>query len=184
MKGGLAYMKNDYIAMMELLIDAELKMFRNLNTPVIFLQNVITDLLLGLKMKNILKAYHDYIIKKYNAEPGYITMNMPALLNMLEEIGISNPIICSSINIDGFRMSGGKTLYENTLKTKNVRAVAMQILSGGAANPEKSIEYVCSLPKIESILFGASTKENIINTISLIKKYDSINKLYGESIAV
>jgi len=184
MKGGIAYMKNDYIAMMELLIDAELKMFRNLHTPVIFLQNVITDLLLGLKMKNILKAYHDYIIKKYNAEPGYITMNMPALLNMLEEIGISNPIICSSINIDGFRMSGGKALYENTLKTKNVRGVAMQVLSGGVANPEKSIEYVCSLPKIESILFGASSKENIINTISLIKKYDSKDSLNIESVAV
>jgi hypothetical protein len=23
-----------------------------------------------------LKAYHEYIIKKYNAEPGYITMNI------------------------------------------------------------------------------------------------------------
>ena len=98
-------------------------------------------------------------------------MNMPALVEILEEVGIYNPIICSSINIDGFRMSGGKALYEETLKTKKLRAVAMQVLSGGAANPEKSIEYVCSLPNIESILFGASTKENIKNTISLINKY-------------
>ena len=184
MKGGLAYMKNDYTAMMELLIDAELKMFRNLKTPVIFLQNVITDLLLGLKMKELLKSFHDYIIKKYNAEPGYITMNMPALLEMLEGCGISNPIICSSINIDGFRMSGGKKLYEETLKTKNVRAIAMQVLSGGAADPEKSIEYVCSLPNIESILFGASSKENIINTIGLIKKHSILNTFKSESIAI
>lgn len=171
MKGGLAYIQKDYVAMMELLIDSEMKMFKNLKTPVIFLQNVVTDLLIGLKMKQFLKSYHDYIIKKYNAEPGFITMNMPALVEILEEVGIYNPIICSSINIDGFRMSGGKALYEETLKTKKLRAVAMQVLSGGAANPEKSIEYVCSLPNIESILFGASTKENIKNTISLINKY-------------
>jgi predicted aldo/keto reductase-like oxidoreductase len=109
---------------------------------------------------------------------------MPALLEMLEGCGISNPIICSSINIDGFRMSGGKKLYEETLKTKNVRAIAMQVLSGGAANPERSIEYVCSLPNIESILFGASSKENIINTIGLIKKYSTLNTFKSESIAI
>jgi hypothetical protein len=35
---------------MQLLIDAEMKMFHGLQTPVIFMQNVITDLLLGLRM--------------------------------------------------------------------------------------------------------------------------------------
>ena len=47
-------------------------------------------------------------------------------LNMLESVGIYNPIICTSINIDGFRMSGGKQLYEETLHTRHVRVVAMQ----------------------------------------------------------
>jgi hypothetical protein len=60
-KGGMAFVSKDYIAIMELMIDAEMKMFKGLNTPVIFLQNVITDLLLGLHMKEMLKAYHDYI---------------------------------------------------------------------------------------------------------------------------
>ena len=110
-------------------------------------------------------------------------MNMPALLNMLECVGITNPIICSSINIDGFRMAGGKELYEKTLKTKKVRAIAMQVLSGGAANPQKAIEYVSALPNIESILFGASSHENIKKTIALIKKYDSRDQYQVAGVA-
>lgn len=174
-KGGIAFVSKDYMSMMELLIDAEMKMFKGINTPVIFIQNVLTDLLMGLGMKEVLKSYHDYIIKKYNAEPGYITMNMPKLLEVLESVGIQNPIICSSINIDGFRMSGGKALYEQTLRTKKVRAIAMQVLSGGATPVKDALGYVCSLPNIESILFGASSRGNIHETVSLIHQLDAKN---------
>ncbi|MBW3546227.1 MAG: hypothetical protein KY428_11630 [Bacteroidetes bacterium] len=171
-KGGAAILSKDYMSFMELLIDAEMKMFKGLNTPVIFLQNVITDLLLGLGMKDFLRAYHDYIISRYNAEPGYITMNMPKLLDLLESAGIRNPIICSSINKAGFRMSGGIELYEHTLKTRKVRAMAMQVLGGGAIPAHEAIDYVCNLPNIESILFGASSRQNIAQTISLIRDAD------------
>jgi hypothetical protein len=172
-RGGVAMASKDYLSMMKLLIDAEMKMFKGVHTPVVFLQNVITDLLLGLGMKDVLKSFHDYIIDEYGAEPGYITMNLPKLLDFLESAGIENPIICSSINIDGFRMSGGKDLYEKTLNSRNVRAIAMQVLSGGASAPKKAIEYVCSLPNVESILFGASTLANIRETVSLIRQFDN-----------
>ena len=172
-KGGIAFVSKDYMSMMELLIDAEMKMFKGINTPVIFIQNVLTDLIMGLGMKDVLKEYHEYIIKKHNAEPAYITMNMPMLLDVLESVGIKNPIICSSINIDGFRMSGGKELYEHTLKTREVRAIAMQVLSGGATPVKQAIEYVATLPNVESILFGASSRGNIHETVSLIRQFDA-----------
>jgi hypothetical protein len=171
-KGGVAYLSKDYLSIMELMIDAEMKMFKNINTPVIFLQNVITDLLLGLGMTEFLRAFHDYVAKKYNAEAGFITMNMPKLLNVLEGVGITNPIICTSINKVGFRMSGGKEQYEEVLKTKKVRAIAMQVLAAGAIPPREAIEYVCGLPNVESILFGASSKANIQETAKLIREYD------------
>ncbi|MEO8768976.1 MAG: hypothetical protein ABI402_02790 [Ferruginibacter sp.] len=171
-KGGMAFVSKDYISIMELLIDAEMKMFKGINTPVIFIQNVITDLLLGLHMNDMLKAFHDYVKKKYNVEPAYITMNMPMLLNVLESVGIENPIICSSINKVGFRMSGGMALYEKTLATRKVRAVAMQVLGGGAIPAKEAIQYVCELPNVESILFGASSKGNIVQTVNYIKEFD------------
>jgi predicted aldo/keto reductase-like oxidoreductase len=70
-------------------------------------------------------------------------------------------------------MSGGKALYEKTLETRQVRAIAMQVLGGGAISPKEAIEYVCSLPNIESILFGASSKGNIEETMSLIRQFDA-----------
>lgn len=173
-KGGMAVVSKDYLSIMELLIDAEMKMFKGIDTPVIFLQNVITDLLLGLGMDEILKGFYDYIAKKYNAEAGFITMNMPKLLDTLENVGVTNPIICSSINKANFRMSGGKELYEETLKNRKVRAIAMQVLGGGAIPPKEALEYVSSLP-LESILFGASSKGNIQSTVSIIKSSDKNN---------
>jgi hypothetical protein len=171
-KGGMAYLSKDFVSIMQLLVDAEMKMFRDIQTPVIFLQNVVTDLLLGLGMKDFFVAFHAYVRKKYDAEAGFITMNMPRLLDVLEQAGIENPVICSSINKVGFRMSGGRELYEETLRTRRLRAIAMQVLGGGAIPAKEAIEYVCNLPQIESILFGASSKANIEETASLIEHCD------------
>lgn len=170
-RGGVAFARKDFMTMMELLIDAEMKMFKGINTPVILIQNVLTDLILGLGMKDVFKAYHEYIIKKYNAEPGYITMNMPLLLKVLEEAGIKHPIICSSINKIGFRMSGGRELYEKTIREGKFRPIAMQVLAAGALRPEEAFEYVCRQSNIESILFGSSSREHIKHSIEIIMKY-------------
>jgi hypothetical protein len=170
-KGGLAYMNKDFIKLMEIFVDAELKMFKGINTPVIFLQNVLVDMILGLKMSEVFKEYDSYIRKKYNAEPGYITMNLPALLDCLNSVGIENPIICSSINKIGFRMSGGKDIYEKYLIEKTFRPIAMQVLAAGALRPKEAIEYLGKFPKIESVLFGASSKSHIQETKELIEHY-------------
>lgn len=169
-KGGLAFINKDFMKLMELLIDAEMKMFKGINTPVIFLQNVLVDMILGLKMYEVFVEYDKYIRKKYNAEPGYITMNMPTLVDALHSVGITNPIVCFSINKIGFRMSGGKELYEKYLHEKKFRAIAMQVLAAGALRPKEAIEYLSTLPNIESVLFGASSKGNIEETKKLIEE--------------
>lgn len=168
-KAGIAFMRKDYPALMELLVDAEMKMFEGLNTPVIFLQNVIVDLLMGLGMDEIFVAFAKHIKKKYNAEPGFITMNMPRMVDLCERLGIENPIICSSINKIGFRMSGSIEEYEEYLKSdKKFRPIAMQCLAAGALKPDEAMEYVTRFPKIESVLFGASSRAHIQQTKDLI----------------
>jgi hypothetical protein len=168
-KGGVAYLSKDFIKLMEIFIDAEMKMFKGINTPVIFIQNVVVDLILGLGLYDIFREYDSYIRKKYSAEPGYITMNMPALLDALNSVGVENPIICSSINKIGFRMSGGKEIYEKYLEEKIFRPIAMQVLAAGAIRPVEAIEYLSRFPKIESVLFGASSKSHIQETKELIE---------------
>lgn len=167
-KGGVALANKDIRAIMQLLIDAEMKMFHGLATPVIFIQNVITDLLLGVGMHEALKVFADHVHDRYGAEPGFITMNLPRLLDVLEEQKVDNPIICANINKIGFRMCGGVDLYEKTIATRRFRPVAMSVLASGALAPKEAVDYVCKQPKIESIVFGASSRGNIRQTKTLI----------------
>lgn len=167
-KGGVAMATKDYISIMEILIDAEMSMFKGIRTPVIFLQNVVTDLVLGMGMTEFFVAFAEYVRRRYDAEPGFITMNLPFLLETLERSGITNPIICSSINKVGFRMSGGREKYEAILKEKRCRAIAMQVLAAGALSPHEAVDYVCSLDGVQSVLYGASTPAHIRQTYDMI----------------
>lgn len=167
-RGGMSLAKKDIEGITTLLVDAEMKMFSGLQTPVIFLQNVVVDLLLGLGFKDAFRIFARHVKTRYNAEPGFITMNMPRLLDVLEEVNIENPIVCSNINKIGFRMCGGLEAYERVLKEKKFRAIAMSVFASGAIDPGEGIEWVCQQPNIEAIVFGASSRSNIRHTKSLV----------------
>ena len=104
-KGSMAVLGKDAIKMMQMLIDIEMKMFKGLNIKVVFLQNIITDLILGYGVKEVFIEYCEYIRKKYDALPGLITQNMPYLLNRLNEWNIKEVVICTSFNKIGYLMS-------------------------------------------------------------------------------
>ena len=167
-KGGLSVAKRDIEGIAQLLVDSEMNMFRGLETPVIFLQNVVTDLLLGLGYKDSFRIFADHVKSKYHAEPGFITMNLPRLLDVLERLGIKNPIVCANINKIGFRMCGGIEAYEQAIATHRFRPIAMSVLASGALRPREAIDYVCRQKNIRSIVFGASSKQNILETKRLI----------------
>jgi hypothetical protein len=169
-KGGVAMARKDVKTLVELLVDAEMKMFQGLQTPVIFLQNVVTDLLLGLRFHDALRMFSDYVKERYDAEPGFITMNLPRLLDALDQVGVENPIVCANINKIGFRMCGGIDAYEKTIATRKFRAVAMSVFASGAIAPEEALAYVCAKKEIESIVFGASSRRNIRQTRQLIEQ--------------
>jgi len=172
-KGALSFIKKDFLSMLKVLIDSEMQMFRSINVDVIYLQNNVTDLLLGLEMKSVFKSFADYIRKKYHAEPGFMTMNVPRLVEFIEYAQIENPVICGSINKIGFRMFGGKEKYEEVLKTKKYRYVAMQPLAAGAIAPKEAFEYLVQFDNIVSILFGSSSKAHILETKRIIEELDN-----------
>ena len=167
LRGGKSLARKDIEGIVTLLIDAEMTMFRGLSTPVIFLQNVVVDLLLGLGFDDALRIFATHVRDRYGAEPGFITMNLPKLLDVLERLGIDNPIVCSSINKIGFRMCGGIPPYERVLRERTFRPIAMSVLASGAIPPREALEWVCALP-IESIVFGASSRRNIAGTRQIV----------------
>jgi hypothetical protein len=174
LRGSKAVLNKDVEGLMMMLVDAEMKMFTGLKTPVIFLQNVVTDLLLGLGLTHAFRVFSDYVREKYNAEAGFITMNVPKLLPVLQEAGIENPIVCANYNKIGFRMSGGIDGYRDVLERIPARMIAMSVLASGGIPAREAIEWVCREPHVKSILFGASSRANIEQTIACIREFDSV----------
>jgi hypothetical protein len=171
MRGGASLARKEVEGMTTLLIDAEMKMFDGLRTPVVFLQNVVVDLLLGLGFGSAFRVFADHVRERYGAEPGFITMNLPVLLDALEEVGVEDPVVCSSINKLGFRMCGGIDAYERVLAERRCRAIAMSVFASGAIPPAEAIEWVCGVEGIDSIVFGASSRGNIRSTRQLVESH-------------
>jgi hypothetical protein len=170
LKGGISLARKDMEGLATLLIDAEMKMFAGLDTPIVFLQNVATDFLLGLGFDEAFRIFAECVRERYRAEPGFITMNAPILVQKLSKLGIDNPIVCANINKIGFRMCGGLLAYEELIRQGQCRLIAMSVFASGALPAEEALEYVCQFPQIEAIVFGASSRRNIAQTKHIIER--------------
>lgn len=169
-KGAISAVTQNTERLTQLLVDAEMKRFAGTKTPIVFLQNVVTDLLLGLGMDDVLAIFARHVESRYGAEAGFITMNLPMLVNALERVGIKNPIVCANVNKIGFRMCGGMEAYREVIGSGRCRPIAMSVLASGAIPPFEAIEWVCGLKGLRSIVFGASSKANILQTKQLIEQ--------------
>ena len=169
-KGSLAVINKDIIRLMQMLIDIEMKMFEGLNIKAIFLPNIVTDLLLGLDSAEIFREDCNYIRLRYKVLPGFITQNLPELKSNFEKWEVSEVVICTSFNKIGYLMSPNiesyiKTVTEND--SSKYQIIAMSTLASGAINPLNAYEFINKL-NIQSVVFGASSKKNISETIKLI----------------
>lgn len=172
-RGTKAVLGRDVEGIMKLLVDAEMKPYESFKPPVIFLQNIVTDLLIGLGFTDAFRIFADHAREAHGAEAGFITMNLPALIPMLKDAGIENPIVCANVNKVAFRMSGGIEAYRDAMKVHPARVIAMSVLASGVISPKEAIEWVLSEPYVESVLFGASSRVNIRSTVGLIREFDA-----------
>jgi hypothetical protein len=168
-RGTRSFATKDVAGIATLLVDAELTMFRGLPTPVVWMQNIVVDLLLGLGFDDALRIFADHVRSRYDAEPGFITMNLPLLLDALDRVGVENPLVCSNINKLGFRMSGGVEAYRRALATRPFRAVAMSVLASGAIDIGEALEWIRDLPNIESVVLGASSRAHIGQAAAIVR---------------
>ena len=169
MRGGKSLATKDIEGIITLLVDAEMKMFAGLNTPVIFLQNVVVDLLLGLGFDEAFAIFAKHVRQRYGAEPGFITMNLPLLLDALDRAEIDNPIVCANFNKLAFRVSGGIDSYSDELEHRRFRMIAMSVFASGAIDAEEALEFVHQHPQIESVVFGASSAPHVRSTAQLVR---------------
>ena len=170
-RGGASLAKKDVEGIVKILVDAEMSMFSGLTTPVVFLQNVVVDLLLGLGFKDAFAMFADHVRARWAADPGFITMNLPALADVLSELHLNDAVVCANINKIGFRMCGGIEAYRRVLVERRFRTIAMSVYASGAIEPREAIEWVSKQPNIDAIVFGASSRRNIASTRALVAEY-------------
>lgn len=170
LKGAGSLISANPVPMMKMLVDSEMKQLEGMNVQGIFLLNIVTDLLLGLEMYDILYEFSDYTEKKYNVKAGFFTMNYVMLHDVLvNKLGMENPMISSDIDKIGFRMNPNQKAVEDTLKKQDSHNIAMSILASGAINPRDAVEYIGSLDGVDSVLFGASSPAHIKDTKELLE---------------
>lgn len=170
LKGIGSFITADPVPIMKLLVDSEMKLLKGMNVEAIFLQNVVTDLLLGLGMHQIFKEFSDYIESKYNAKAGFFTLNYVKLNHILtNDLKMDSPMICTDINKIGFRMNPNQHDVEKAISKENSYNIAMSFLASGAIQPKEAAEYIGSLKGIDSVVFGASTPAHIKETKELLE---------------
>ena len=171
-KGGTAIINKDAVKLLQMLIDIEMKSFQNLNVKVIFLQNIITDLLLGYNAKDLFYEYYKYVTEKYKVIPGFITQNLPHLIYQLKNWEIENVAICASFNKIGYLMSPNIKEYLKVLKNNNCskyQILTMSTLASGGINPNDAYNFIRN-KNIQSVVFGASSKNHIQETVKMINR--------------
>ena len=169
-KGSMAVLGMDANKMIQMLIDVEMKTFKDLNVKVIFLQNVFTDLILGYDVKDFFVEYCEHVVKKYNVLPGLITQNMPYLLAKLKEWDIKDVVVCSSFNKIGYLMSPDINSYVEAAKNNDpadYQLMSMSTLASGSIPATEAYSFM-NKQKIQSVVFGASSKGHIEETVKLI----------------
>lgn len=169
-RGGLAAVTFDAVAMMKMLVDEEVSIYHGLDVRVVFLQNIVTDLILGFDVAEPIVEYCKHIRKKYGALPGLITQNLPFARAKLIEWGIDDVVLCASINKIGYLMSPDVATYEQVLAANDgdrYPVMAMSTLASGAIPAPEAYAYI-NTQNIQSVVFGASSPGNIRQTVSLI----------------
>ena len=168
--GGWGVMTKNASRLMRALVDMEMAAFRGLDIRVVFLQNVITDLMLGFGSGEMFVEFAKHVRDKYDAQPGFLTQNLPLLARRLEEWEVGPSVICASINRRGYLMSPDREAYEEylgNLRSPDITVMAMSVLASGAIPPREAIEYVSGLG-VDSVVFGASRRAHIEQTLGLL----------------
>ncbi|MDC8001203.1 hypothetical protein POV26_09145 [Aequorivita todarodis] len=171
LKGVGSVLSANPVPIMKLLVDSEMKLLKGMNVQGIFLLNIVTDLILGLEMHDILFEFAQYTEKKYNVKAGFFTMNYVKLHDVLvNKLGLKDPIIVSNINKIGFRMNPSKVEVERILAKKDSYNIAMSFLASGALRPKEAADYIASIEGVDAVLFGASTPSHIKETKLILEE--------------
>ena len=138
----------------------------------IYMQNIITDMLMGIGRGDILIEFIKRVIK-LGYKPGIITLN-PIMFDQIfskyeDNCSTNDLIVCFNINKQGFNVFPSLEQVENFIHSKpRYKLMGMSIFASGAAKIPESINYIKTL-NLDYVVFGSSRIENIKSNLNLFK---------------
>ena len=139
----------------------------------VYMQNIITDLLIGMGRGDILIEYIKTVVKM-GYKPGITTLN-PIMFDHLlkKEINskwLKDLIVCFNINKEGFNVFPSLQKVEELVRSRpKYKLMGMSIFASGAGNIPSSIDYIKQL-NLDYVIFGSSRIENIKSNLKLLKE--------------
>ena len=138
----------------------------------IYMQNIITDLLIGMGRGDILIEFIKSVLKM-GYKPGIITLNPlmfdNILNNEMDRMDLTDLIVCFNINQAGFNVFPSKENIENYIKSRpKYKLMGMSIFSSGASDIKLSTNYIKKL-KLDYVVFGSSKLINIKYNLDLLR---------------
>ena len=155
------FAKKDYISMAISFLQFEIAPFKDINIKALLLHNVVTDLLLSLRVSTALKDYINFVEDNMKMKPGFITLNFELFTKSFEEWSIKPHLVMTPINPGGYDMNPSKEKVEASIKKYTGDIMAMNILGGGAFCVDEVKKYLTSIGNIKFCTVGASSKEHL-----------------------
>jgi hypothetical protein len=170
LRGGMGLLTKDLKKMITLLIDFEVAQFQKLNLRAIFLHDALTDLALGWDLAEVLELFSDHVQQRYNTTAAFCTKNLPKLMKLLSRTNIKNPLVMASVNKIGYQVNPCLREFEECLRANDLQLLAMSTLAAGFLKPKEAYDYLYSLPKVDSVVVGVSTKAHAEETFAIIRE--------------
>jgi hypothetical protein len=138
----------------------------------IYMQNIITDLLMGMGRGDILIEFIKSV-SKMGCKPGIITLNPimfdKLLKNEQDANWLEDLVVCFNINKEGFNVFPSLDAVESFIESRpEYKLMGMSVFASGAANIPTSINYIKKL-NLEYVVFGSSRIENIHKNLKQFK---------------
>lgn len=158
--------------LMPLILDLEIP--KNLKKgSYVYLQNIVTDLIIGFKRYDLLEAFCLAVIRM-GFRPGLITLNPIILDEIISEFDINvqkKLIVCFNINNTGFNVFPNQFSVESfILKQTEYKKMGMSIISsGGSKDIKVALGYIKKL-NLDYVVYGSSVLNNVAFNYKFLNK--------------
>lgn len=139
---------------------------------VVYLQNVVTDLTMGLNNGDKILSAYIQSVRSMGYSPGLITLNPVSLIELLKKTHSQHEVfLCFNVNYSGFNVFPSVSNVEEAIvdaKTNTKwKLMGMSIFSSGSASVsiKESIEYIKTL-ELDYVVFGSSKLENVFKNVA------------------